>query len=243
MISVLTITYQRSHLLEEAIESFLRQNFTGESEMIIINDSDKVDYVFNHPKIKIYNIKTRFSSIWEKLKFGFNHATYNHIYRLDDDDLLTPWALKNSWDDIVENPNYEIYRSNGHYFFIHNVYQHVSDNVNNGNIYTKPYIERITPFMKNVANGEDSMMSFGFDAKIFMSRKQEKTMIYRWGMGTYHVSGMGLNTNEDIRTRTDELVEIIATERNRNIEAGVLNLQPHFINEYYHQLPIDYATK
>lgn len=30
MISVVTMTYQRHHILEEAIESFLRQDFSGE---------------------------------------------------------------------------------------------------------------------------------------------------------------------------------------------------------------------
>lgn len=52
MISVLTLTYQRHFLLEEAIESFLRQDFSGESEMLIINDSDKVDYIFDIPKFE-----------------------------------------------------------------------------------------------------------------------------------------------------------------------------------------------
>lgn len=69
MISVLTLTYQRHNLLEEAIESFLRQDFSGESEMIIINDSPKVEYVFEHPKIRIINVKERFPSLGQKLKF------------------------------------------------------------------------------------------------------------------------------------------------------------------------------
>ena len=62
MISVLTLTYQRHHILEEAIESFLRQDFSGESEMVIINDSPIVEYVFEHPKIRIINLKERFPS-------------------------------------------------------------------------------------------------------------------------------------------------------------------------------------
>ena len=39
MISVLTLTYKRHHLLEEAIESFLIQNPEVESEMVVINDN------------------------------------------------------------------------------------------------------------------------------------------------------------------------------------------------------------
>ncbi len=43
MVSILTLTYQRHHLLEEAIQSYLLQyqNYKECSEMVIINDSLK----------------------------------------------------------------------------------------------------------------------------------------------------------------------------------------------------------
>lgn len=226
------------HLLEEAVESFLRQDFAGESELVIVNDSDKVEYVFSHPRVKIYNVKNRFASIWEKLKFGIEQATYNHVYRLDDDDLLTPWALTNAYEDITLNPNHEIYRSNGHYFFADNVFRDVVDNVNTGNIYTKAYIERITQGMKDVHQGEDAIMTFHFNANIFKSVRKEKTMIYRWGMGTYHISGLGNVSSEEVQKRTDAIVEKISKTKNKSIETGVLTLNPHFKNEYYTQLPL-----
>ena len=53
MISVLTLTYKRPILLEEAIQSFLEQN-RADCEMVIINDNPEVDYVFNHPNVKNY---------------------------------------------------------------------------------------------------------------------------------------------------------------------------------------------
>lgn len=236
MISVLTITYQRSHLLEEAIESFLRQDFVGESEMIIVNDSSEVKYVYDHPKIKIYNVENRFSTIWHKLHYGFQVATYNHIYRLDDDDLLAPWALTNAWQDIVDNVDFEIYRSNGHYFFSNNKFQYISDNVNTGNIYTKSYIERIAEKMTDVQMGEDTTMTFKFNANTYLSKREKKTMIYRWGMGTYHISGMGVQDCNSMNKRTDELVSEIAEKNNGAREAGIIKLQPHFKHEYYSQI-------
>jgi glycosyltransferase involved in cell wall biosynthesis len=39
MISILTITYKRAHLLEEAIQSFLEQDPISGTEMVIINDN------------------------------------------------------------------------------------------------------------------------------------------------------------------------------------------------------------
>ena len=52
LISVLTLTYQRHFLLEEAIESFLRQDFSGESEMVILMIVLKLSMSLNTPKFE-----------------------------------------------------------------------------------------------------------------------------------------------------------------------------------------------
>lgn len=234
MISVLTLTYQRHSLLEEAIESFLRQDFSGESEMLIINDSVKVDYIIKHPKIRIINLKTRFPSIGQKLKFGFSQCKYNHIYRLDDDDLLVPWALRHTWDDITTHPDYDIYRSNGHYFFESNKFKSISGSTNNGNIYSKKYLSRIE--IPESSFGEDTAITFGFNSNIYVSPREQKTMIYRWGMSTYHVSGLGNIGNNAISDQTDQIVENVAKERNSSLEEGTIILCPHFQQDYYEQI-------
>ena len=65
MISVLTLTYQRHHLLEEAIQSFLLQDYK-DGEMVIINDSPRTHYTFDHPQVKIYNLTERFENLSKK---------------------------------------------------------------------------------------------------------------------------------------------------------------------------------
>lgn len=235
MISVLTLTYQRHHLLEEAIESYLRQDFLGESEMVIINDSPKVDYIFEHPSIRIINLKERFTSIGKKLSFGFSQCKYDYIYRLDDDDLLTPWALRNTWDDIITHSGYEIYRSDGHYSFEHNSFKAISSNVNNGNVYSKNYISRIE--FPDSSFGEDSAITYHFNGKIYESHLGDKSMIYRWGMNTYHISGMGDINNEARNEWTDRIVQTTDKNSKKGFEEGVVILTPHFGEEYYNQIP------
>ena len=56
--------------------------------MVIVNDSPDNFYTYDHPQIKIFNLKERFSSISQKLKWGFEQCSFDFIYRLDDDDLL-----------------------------------------------------------------------------------------------------------------------------------------------------------
>ena len=220
MISVLTLTYKRHHLLEEAIESFLKQQ-ADDCEMVVINDNADVDYIFDHPQVNIINHKERFPSISAKIVWGYKQCKYDYIYRLDDDDLLSPFAMLNATQDIFENPEYEIYRSKGMYFFSENKFEGESSNVNNGNIYTRAYLDRIT--FPNTSIGEDSDITFNHNAIIYES-KLDHTMIYRWGMNTLHVSGMGQQPNEIILAQADRVL---------NNTKGVIELHPKFLNDYY----------
>lgn len=224
MISVLTLTYKRHHLLEEALQSFLSQELPPECEMVIINDNPDVDYIYNHPKVRIINHKERFPSISAKLEWGYKQCIYPYIYRLDDDDLLTPWGLKNASIDIQNNPGYDIYRSQGMYFFVNNIYEGKNSNINNGNIYTKAYLDRIK--WPDTSNGEDADITFHKGGKIYES-KLKHTMCYRWGMGTFHISGLGENSSQVILDHADKVLDDTK---------GEIIIHPHFDNDYYIQI-------
>ncbi len=224
MISVLTITYKRPHLLEEAIESFLRQRRVAGAEMVIINDNPEVDYVYDHPSIKIFNVKERFPSIAAKLKWGYKQCTHNFIYRLDDDDLLAPEAIYNVAVTVIESAlDYDIYRSKDHFFFVNNKFEKKSSNINNGNVYTKKYLDRIT--WPHKSGDEDAEITFSNGAII--CEKVPTSMIYRWGMETLHISGLGIKPSEEILAHADKVL----TE-----PSGVIELKPHFKEDYYSDL-------
>ena len=211
-------------MLEEAIESFLRQSNSFECEMVIVNDNAEVDYIFDHPLITIINHKERFSSISAKLEWGYKQCKYDYIYRLDDDDLLAPWALNNAKIDIETNPGYEIYRSKEMYFFVNNKFEKESSNINNGNIYTKSYLDRIK--FPDKSGDEDVDITFHHNGTIYES-KLKHTMIYRWGMNTLHISGLGIQPNEVILAEADRVL---------NNTIGEIKLHPHFKNDYYSQI-------
>jgi len=224
MISVLTLTYKRHHLLEEAIQSFLSQSSLSECEMVVINDNADVDYVYDHPKVRIINHKERFPSIAAKIEWGYKQCKYDYIYRLDDDDLLVPWALNNVKVDILTNPGFDIYRSEGMYFFVHNKFEKESSNINNGNVYTKAYLDRIK--WPDTSNGEDADITFHKGGKIYES-KLKNTMCYRWGMETFHISGLGEHSNQVILDHADKVLDDTK---------GEIVLHPHFDNDYYNQI-------
>jgi hypothetical protein len=147
------------------------------------------------------------------------------IYRLDDDDLLTPWALELQREYHKESPDSDIYRCQKHYFFSNNEYQDYADSVNNGNAYRREWIKGIDMIDKSI--GEDNWLTFHTGSNLHIGDKGRYSMIYRWGMGVYHISGMGDRSNEEIYEITDK----------SNKEIGIIHLEPHFRNDYWSQLP------
>ena len=237
MISVLTLTYQRHKILEEAIQSYLCQNFEGESEMVIINDSPDVEYVYDHPNIRIINCKERFKSISEKLEFGYKQCKYNYIYRLDDDDLLTPFALSIVNKNILEYPNYDIYRSENHYYMENNKFISIGGSINNGNIYSKTYLDNI--IFPKLSFKEDYVITYENDAKIFVfngDTMENTTMIYRWGIDTYHISDIAYDLPGRPTNLTNEERLILTDGKIKEKECGIINLIPSFKNDYYLQI-------
>jgi hypothetical protein len=224
MISVLTLTYKRHHLLEEAIQSFLLQNVDVECELVILNDAPDTCYTISDSRIRIINNKKRFSSIGKKLEYGMKQCKYDYVYRLDDDDLLSPWGLSIAINNILQQEEYDIYRCKAHYFFQDNEYKGIGGSVNNGNVYFKKYINRID--FPDISNGEDSEITFGNNSKIYTGDGNLYSMIYRWGMPTTHVSGIGSNNTLHIYSIVD----------NFSNESGNIELTPHFNNDYYGEL-------
>jgi len=233
-ISVLTLTYRRKALLEETIESFLRQHPNDDAEMLVVNDEPNLKYCILNDRIRILNIKMRFKTISEKIKFGYVSCKYDYIYRLDDDDLLAPNAINDVSEDIEDNPGHDIYRSDGNYYYLDNRFIEVTSNVNNGNVYHKAYLDRIDWPYKS--GNEDADITFNHKASIYTSTRKRKTMIYRWGMGTFHISGNGNFDPKFINRSADIFYATVKPRPIKYLDGKVL-LEPKFRSEYYEQLP------
>jgi glycosyltransferase involved in cell wall biosynthesis len=223
------MTYQRHHILEEAVYSFLQQNY-DDTEMLILNDSPDVKYHYKHPKIRIINHQTRFPSLLEKLEYGFSQSRGKFVYRLDDDDLLTPNALQLVRGYIESNPGYDVYRCQNHYNFLDNRYNGIVSNINNGNCYDQEYIKRFD-FNRSCSFGEDVLLTFNPTARIYNGDTGRYSMIYRWGMKTYHISGFGDIPPEQANQKVDKFIHTYC-----NYAYGDVELNPHFLEDYYQKL-------
>ena len=110
------------------------------------------------------------------------------------------------------------------YYFSENKYLGPSSNINNGNIYTKDYLNRIE--FPGTSTGEDDEITFHRNGKVYES-KLKHTMIYRWGMNTLHVSGMGQVTPDVVNAQADKVLDNTT---------GQIILKPHFKTTYWEDI-------
>ncbi|MFY9820778.1 MAG: DUF6065 family protein [Thermoanaerobaculia bacterium] len=83
----------RVELLEEAIHSFLRQDYPGEKELIVLNDTAGLSLVYDHPEVQVVNVPRRFHSAAEKHKTAVGLASHDLIFPWPEDDVCLPHRL------------------------------------------------------------------------------------------------------------------------------------------------------
>ncbi|MEZ4710312.1 MAG: DUF6065 family protein [Caldilineaceae bacterium] len=92
-VSCICPTYGRVELLEEAIESFLRQDYPGEKELIVLNDYAGQTLTFEHPEVRVINLSACFHTVGEKYKAAVALATHDLIFVWRDNDIYLPHRL------------------------------------------------------------------------------------------------------------------------------------------------------
>jgi len=83
----------RVELLEEAIHSFLLQDYPGEKELIVLNDTQGLTLVYDHPEVQVVNVPKLFHSAAEKLKAAVGLASHDLIFPWPEADICLPHRL------------------------------------------------------------------------------------------------------------------------------------------------------
>ena len=234
-VSCVCITYKRSNFLEEAIESFLRQDYTGQKELIIVNDDKDQTLVFNHPQVKIFNFKERFTTIGEKRNKSIELASYNILMLWDDDDIYLPHKISFGVNKMLNN-NLEYYNLNqGFYYSMkEKIIDLVSNLLHANSCYTRHIFDAVKGY-SNINIGED----IDFQNKIFEInkpylvencfnsehvQKENTTYFYRWAGVSYHLSLVGEEKNP---------LDKITEERSKSDpKKGTIYLNPHWKEDY-----------
>lgn len=216
--SCLCLTYGRTSLLEEAVESFLRQTWDGPKELVIVNDHPSQELVFNHPEVNVFNIKRRLRTLGEKRNLSVALAKYDNLLVWDDDDIYLPWRITETMKTL---PMHQFYKCPNAWSLTGGVWQDKPgyNLYHGGTAYTRWLITAVRGY-KHMNGGEDSEVEEKFQS-VTPQRGQywphtilpwdRIYYVYRWGHGHYHTTGQ--NTLDFI---------------NPVVQPGVITLNPHW---------------
>lgn len=227
-VSCLCPTYGRPHLLEEAIESFLRQDYEGEKELVILNDMPDQKLVFDHPEVRIINILEEYEHVGEKRNHLLREAHNEIIFPWDDDDICLPHRISLSLKKMEQKRWSSFYKLRNVFLSRKNVL--VSNDLNYGASYhaTSAFRLDISKGYAAQNTGEDLTFEWnirGIDGVGEETGSDELPYyIYRWGNICYHLSGY--NYRGPI---TEKIKYMIA---NGKLPGGRIVLEPKWKKDY-----------
>lgn len=243
-VSCFCITYKRTHLIEEMIECFLRQDYAGTKQLIILNDDVDQFLSFDHPEVRIVNSSNRFDTIGEKRNAAVELCDYDLIMPWDDDDLYLPHKITYSVKKILFH---QVGYYNFNQAFVYSIQQGIEAldlNMFHANsIYTIDAFQQINGY---------SSLNFGEDADFIQKLRdnhisvlEESDLIhpevysqtyylYRWFGITAHISGY---------QPMDNLNETIRIDRQKeDSKVGIIILNPHWKHDYV-AMATNYVTE
>ncbi len=235
-VSCFCLTYGRPRLLEEAIHSFLLQDYAGPKEMIVLNDYPGQTLELDHPEVQVINLPKRFRSVGEKMNAAVALTSHDLLFVWDDDDVYLPHRLSFSVANF--DPAKDFFKAHRAWFWEDGkLIGPVENLLHAGSCWSRRLFD---------ASGGYAAEGSGYDLLFEQQLKsrfpgstaprlvelEEIYYVYRWGTGSYHMSGYGtLKVGQNVgHAEVGDTVEKRA--RRGEIPLGHVVLQPHWKQDY-----------
>ncbi len=230
-VSCLCPTYGRPECLEEAIHSFLIQDYLGEKELVIVNDLPSQKLIFDHPQVRIVNLPEEVGCLGRKFNLTAKAATGEVLCVWDDDDIFLPHRLSYS---IERLKNGLFHTWNAFYLSAENLVEpaynlfHSCLAIHRDTFWGVGGYEEVDRMNVDRKLIYDLYKEYGhFSTEIPQS---DYFYIYRWDVtGNYHVSKWD---NDSVSHSVKEYV----SQKNQEgqLRTGEIVLQPHWAQDYCH---------
>jgi glycosyltransferase involved in cell wall biosynthesis len=237
-VSCMCLTFGRpKHIIEEAVQSFLQQDYRGRKELVILNDFDKQRIVFNHPEVKVVNVSKRYESIGEKRNACVRMCSYDHIAVWDDDDIYLPHRL--SYSMMMYDPLKRYFKPSKAWVMNDNVVSGPQSNLyHSGSMWHRSLFDAVDGYA-HMGSGEDMDLELKFEKIIGPGKNydeikpEEIYYIYRWaGTNSYHLSAFGVDKENEKSGNWMAEYYVLTSLKNGKINAGEIKLEPSWRSDY-----------
>ncbi len=227
LVSAVCLTYGRHELLEEALESWLRQDFSGH-ELLIYNTYSRHTLQFDHPNVRIINTYHRPKTLGETRNMAIEECKGEYILNWDDDDLYLPqyvsWLVKHLGD-------MDWARQSVRFCLNGTRIAGIAEQATNSTLFRKSLWKEVGGY-PHMDSGEDKefmrrVMTGGRGRKV-PCKPAEIGFIYGFGRGPYNVSSCG--RTRDGRNGLDEARRMLVKHMPRK---GRIVLHPKWRQDYW----------
>lgn len=234
-ISAYCPTYGRPSLLEEAVHSFLLQDYPGEKELIIVNDYEKHQLKFDHPEVKIVNLPQKMYVLGEKFNYSVSLTSGSYLFPWEDDDIYFPHKISYSMYEMLSK-NLPIFHTSNAFFEVSEKNFSVTSNIYHVNMALKKELfDSVGGYLVSDELQLDinSMMQFFEKANNYKSAEisdKDIFYIYRWSTTqSYHGSGWG-------KENMSVLAENFVKDRENSFPKGDYVLNPKWKYDYIEEI-------
>lgn len=231
-ISCYCCTYARPRVLEEALHSFLQQDYEGEKELIILNDCADQKLIYDHPQVKIYNFQERIKPLGRKFNYSVSLCTGDIFMPWEDDDIYLPWRMSTTLK----------YLNNGLFHTGQGIFEQdhkkliFSNNVFHCNLaISRENWEKVGGYLNIDKGSIDCSLLSNITKEIqnpsITIPQNEIFYIYRWSQtGSYHASGIAPYEECDFANETEKIVN--HQKQKNEFLSGDIILNPHYKYNY-----------
>jgi glycosyltransferase involved in cell wall biosynthesis len=236
-VSCICLTYGRPEVLEEAIYSFLQQEYSGSKELIVLNDYAEQTLVFDHPEVRMINLPTRFRTVGEKMNAAVALSSHNLLFVWDDDDIYLPHRLTFSLEHF--DPQKGFFKPDAAWLWNNRTLSGPTENLFHvGSCWSRRLFDAARGYAAE-GTGYDLIFEdrlaqqFPGSTEPYDIKPEDIYYLYRWGgTGSYHMSAFGeLKPGENVGH--DEVGSFVQQRADRGeIRQGRIPLQPGWKSDY-----------
>lgn len=222
-------TFGRSEMLNEAVESFLRQNYLGEKELLIVNDLPSQKFIFDHPEVRIINLDYRFNNLGEKRTFCYQQSHGDFLLTWGDDDIHLSNRISRAVNGLKE---FKMVLEGWHFCTKEVGIAYNKYSTAGAHIVCKDLAEKVNWF-SNLNTGEDE--DFNKKVKKIINKiesiNEYPAFLYRWfGSNRPHISEFHYETNINAWEAMGDKVQSLLL--NGQEPQGNIFIRPHWKEDY-----------
>ncbi|HEY8105973.1 MAG TPA: glycosyltransferase, partial [Gemmatimonadales bacterium] len=242
-VSCFCLTYGRPRLLEEAIHSFLRQDYAGLKEMIVLNDYADQVLELDHPEVQVINLPRRFRSLGEKMNAAVALASHDLLFPWDDDDVYLPHRLSLSVARF--DPGEGFFKADSAWMWSDDrLSGPVRNRFHAASCWSRALFDAVGGYAAE-GSGTDAIFEDQLAARFpgatasYAATPEEIYYVYRWiGTGSHHLSALGREKPGQNRGYAEVAAAVERQVLGGEIPRGRVALQPGWKHDYP-QLVVD----